>query len=124
MEKYNPHNIDKALKRMEKMDTLKGIPRSSSNIMSFFDDNDHEYDLQEQKSAVKVKKEEYLQSINLLKSIVKEKGTKDELARVRSFSILLEVTDFFIMDEDRKTTIKNNMEWCNEVYEKYLDSQG
>ena len=109
---------------MEKMDILKGIPRSSSNIMSFFDDNDHEHDLQEQKPAVKVKKEEYLQSINLLKSIVKEKGTRDELARVRSFSILLEATDFFIMEENRKITIKTNMEWCNEIYEKYLDSQG
>ena len=124
MEKYNPHNIDKALKRMEKMDALKDIPLTTSNIMSFFDNNDQEYNLQKQKSAVEVKKEEYLQSIGLLKNIVKKKGNGDELSRVRSFGMLLEVTNFLTMTDDRKSTIKINMEWCNKIYEKYLDSQG
>jgi hypothetical protein len=121
MEKYNANNIDKALKRMEKMDALKDIPLTTSNIMSFFDNNDQEYDLQQQKSISELKKEEYLQSINLLKNIVKEKGAKDELKRIQSFNILLEVTDFLTMTEDRRSTIKINMEWCNKIYEKYLD---
>ena len=106
------------------MDALKDIPLTTSNIMSFFDNNDQEYNLQEQKSAVEVKKEEYLQSIGLLKNIVKEKGNGDELSRVRSFGMLLEVTNFLTMTDDRKSTIKTNMEWCNGIYEKYLDSQG
>ena len=38
MDQYNPKNIDKALKRMEKSDTLKDINRSETNIMSFFND--------------------------------------------------------------------------------------
>ena len=124
MEKYNPHNIDKALRRMEKMDALKDIPLTTSNIMTFFDNNDQEHNLQEQKSAAEVKKEEYLQSIDLLKNIVKEKGNGDELFKIKSFGILLGVTDFLTMTDDRKSTIKTNMEWCNKVYEKYLDFQG
>jgi hypothetical protein len=122
MEKYDPHNIDKALKRMEKMDTLKGIHRSSSNIMSFFDDNEVEHELAEQKSAAELKKEEYLQSHQLLKTIITEHGTKDEFTRIRAFGLLIETTDFFTMDDERKTMIKENMEWCNKVYEKYLDT--
>ena len=46
MNQYDPKNIDKALKRMEKSDTLKGIHRPDTNIMSFFDDNDKEHELQ------------------------------------------------------------------------------
>ena len=122
MEKYNPKNIDKALKRMEKMDTLKGIHRSSSNIMSFFDENDKEYELQEQKSAAEKKQIEYLNNITVLKNILEKKGTKEEKSRVKSFRILIEATNFFTMTDNRKNTIKQNMEWCNEIYEKYLDS--
>jgi len=122
MEKYNPKNIDKALKRMEKMDTLKGIHRSSSNIMSFFDENDKEYELQEQKSAAEKKQIEYLNNITVLKNILDKKGTKEEKLRVKSFRILIEATNFFTMTDNRKNTIKQNMQWCNEIYEKYLDS--
>ena len=46
MTQYNPKNIEEALKRMEKADELKGIYRSGTNIMSFFDDNDKEHELQ------------------------------------------------------------------------------
>ncbi|MBT7896804.1 MAG: hypothetical protein HN564_07380 [Flavobacteriales bacterium] len=122
MEKYDPKNIDKALKRMEKMDTLKGIHRSSSNIMSFFDENDKEHELQEQKSLAEKKQIEYLNSITVLKNILEKKGTKEEKSRVKSFEILIEATNFFTMTDNRKNTIKQNMQWCNEIYEKYLDS--
>ena len=61
--KYNPQNIDKALKRMEDADNLKGIHRSGTNIMSFFDDNDEEHELQKKQSAAEVKKDEYLKSV-------------------------------------------------------------
>jgi len=122
MEKYNPKNIDKALKRMEKMDTLKGIHRSSSNIMSFFDENDKEYELQEQKSLAEKKQIEYLNNITVLKNILDKKGTKEEKSRVKSFGILIEATNFFTITDNRKNTIKQNMQWCNEIYEKYLDS--
>ena len=56
---------------MEKSDGLKGIHRSGTNIMSFFDDNDEEYKLQKQQSAAEVKKDEYLKSVELLKSFIK-----------------------------------------------------
>ena len=48
---YNPKNIDKALKLMEDADNLKDIKRSGTNIMSFFDENDEEHELQKQQSA-------------------------------------------------------------------------
>jgi|TARA_B110000908_G_C10257555_1_gene456680 hypothetical protein len=122
--KYDPKNIDKALKRMEDMDTLKGLgsQRSATNIMSFFDDIDEEYELQKQKSAAEVKKEEYLQSHQLLSTIITENGTKNEMTRIRAFGLLIETTNFLTIDEERKTMIKDNMEWCNEVYEKYVDT--
>ena len=110
MEKYNPKNIDKALKRMEKMDTLKGIHRSSSNIMSFFDENDKEHELQEQKSLAEKKQIEYLNNITVLKNILDKKGTKEEKTRVKSFRILIEATNFFTMTDNRKNTIKQNMD--------------
>ena len=50
MNQYDPKNIDKALKRMEKSDTLKGIHRSNTNIMSFF--NDIEEDNPEQADEI------------------------------------------------------------------------
>ena len=43
MNQYDPKNIDKALKRMEKSDELKSVYRSGTNIMSIFDDNDKEH---------------------------------------------------------------------------------
>ena len=55
MTQYNPKNIEETLKRMEKADELKGIHRSGTNIMSFFDDNDKEYELQKQQSAAELK---------------------------------------------------------------------
>tara|TARA_B100000424_G_C22734654_1_gene398102 strand:- start:299 stop:673 length:375 start_codon:yes stop_codon:yes gene_type:complete len=123
MTQYNPKNIDEALKRMEKADELKGIHRSGTNIMSFFDDNDKEYELQKQQSAAELKKEEYLKSIELLKKIIQEKGTKKELNNIIAFGSLIETTDFINISIDRKKIIKENMNWCNKTYEKYLDSQ-
>ena len=123
MTQYNPKNIEEALKRMEKADELKGIYRSGTNIMSFFDDNDKEHELQKQQSAAEVKKDEYLKSVELLKKLIQENGTKSDLTRITAIGLLIETTDFLNIPLDRKKMLKENMEWCNKQYEKYLDSQ-
>jgi hypothetical protein len=123
MTQYNPKNIEETLKRMEKADELKGIHRSSTNIMSFFDDNDKEHELQKQQSAAEVKKDEYLKSVELLKKLIQEKGTKSDLTRILAVGLLIETTDFLNIPSDRKKMLKENMIWCNKQYEKYLDSQ-
>ena len=119
MNQYDPKNIDKALKRMEKSDNLKGIHRSGTNIMSFFDDNDKEYELQKQQSAAEVKKDEYLKSVELLKKLIQEKGTKSDLTRITAIGYLIETTDFLNIPPDKKNMLKENMIWCNLQYEKY-----
>ena len=123
MNQYDPKNIDKALKRMEKSDELKSVYRSGTNIMSFFDDNDKEYELQKQQSAAEIKKNEYLKSVELLKKLIQENGTKDDLNRITAIGYLIETTDFLNIPPDKKKTLKENMVWCNKTYEKYLDSQ-
>jgi hypothetical protein len=123
MTQYNPKNIEETLKRMEKADELKGIHRSGTNIMSFFDDNDKEHELQKQQSAAEVKKDEYLKSVELLKKLIQENGTKNDLTRITAIGYLIESTDFLNIPPDRKEMLKENMEWCNKKYEKYLDSQ-
>ena len=123
MTQYNPKNIEETLKRMEKADELKGIHRSKTNIMSFFDDNDKEHELQKQQSAAEVKKDEYLKSVELLKNLIQENGTKSDLTRIIAVGLLIETTDFLNISPDRKKMLKENMEWCNKQYEKYLDSQ-
>ena len=123
MTQYNPKNIEETLKRMEKADELKGIHRSGTNIMSFFDDNDKEHELQKQQSAAEVKKDEYLKSVELLKKLIQENGTKSDLTRIIAIGLLIESTDFLNIPPDRKEMLKENMEWCNKQYEKYLDSQ-
>ncbi len=123
MTQYNPKNIEETLKRMEKADELKGIHRSGTNIMSFFDDNDKEHELQKQQSAAEVKKDEYLKSVELLKKLIQENGTKSDLTRILAIGLLIESTDFLNIPPDRKKMLKENMEWCNKQYEKYLDSQ-
>ena len=123
MTQYNPKNIEEALKRMEKADELKSIHRSGTNIMSFFDDNDKEHELQKQQSAAEVKKDEYLKSVELLKKLIQENGTKSDLTRITAIGLLIETTDFLNIPPDRKKMLKENMEWCNKQYEKYLDSQ-
>ena len=120
MTQYDPKNIDKALKRMEDADNLKGIHRSGTNIMSFFDDNDQEHELQKQQSAAEVKKDEYLKSIELLKKLIQENGTKSDLTRITAFGLLIETTDFLNIPPDKKQMIKENMVWCNEQYGKYV----
>jgi len=122
MTQYNPHNIDKTLKRMEDADELKSIHRSGTNIMSFFDNNDQEHELQKQQSLAEVKKDEYLKSVELLKKLIQEKGTQLELTRIIAIGYLIETTDFLNIPSDRKKMIRENMIWCNKQYEKYLDS--
>ena len=55
---------------MEDADELKAIHRSSTNIMSFFDENDKEHELQKQQSLAEVKKDEHLKSVELLKKLI------------------------------------------------------
>ena len=106
---------------MEKADELKGIHRSGTNIMSFFDDNDKEHELQKQQSAAEVKKDEYLKSVELLKKIIQERGTKSDLTRILAVGLLIESTDFLNIPLDVKKSLKKNMVWCNLQYEKYTD---
>jgi hypothetical protein len=121
MTQYNPKNIEETLKRMEKADELKGIHRSGTNIMSFFDENDKEHELQKQQSAAEVKKDEYLKSVELLKKIIQENGTKDDLTRTTAIGLLIETTDFLNIPPDIKKTLKESMIWCNSQYEKYTN---
>ena len=121
MNQYDPKNIDKALKRMEKSDNLKGIHRSGTNIMSFFDDNDKEHELQKQQSAAELKKQEYLKSVELLKKLIEKNGTKEHLNRITAVGYLIETTDFLNLKPDRKKTLKENMVWCNQLYKQYTN---
>ena len=122
MTQYNSKNIEEALKRMEKSDELKSVYRSGTNIMSFFDDNDKEHELQKQQSAAELKKEEYLKSVELLKKLIQEKGTKKDLNRITAIGYLIETTDFLNIPPNKKKILKENMIWCNKEYKKYLDS--
>ena len=119
--KYNPNNINKALQRMEEADNLKIINRSGTNIMSFFDDNDKEYELQKQQSAAELKKQKYLKKIKLLKSLAKKKGTKENIRRIIAIGSLIETTDFLNISLKQKELIKENMIWCNKQYKKYTN---
>ena len=121
MAQYNPKNIEEALKRMEKADELKGIHRSGTNIMSFFDDNDKEHELQKQQSAAELKKDEHLKSVELLKNLIQENGTKSDLTRITAIGYLIETTDFLNIPSDKKKMLKENMIWCNSQYEKYTN---
>ena len=122
MTQYNPKNIEETLKRMEKADELKGIHRSGTDIMSFFDDNDKEHKLQKQQSAAEVKKDEYLKSVELLKKLIQKNGTSSDLYRILEIGVLIESTDFLNISPDRKKILKENMIWCNKQYQKYVDS--
>ena len=119
MTQYNPKNIEETLRRMEKADELKGIHRSGTNIMSFFDDNDKEHELQKQQSAAELKKDEHLKSVELLKKLIQEKGTKSDLTRITAIGYLIESTDFLNIPPDKKKMLKENMIWCNLQYDKY-----
>jgi hypothetical protein len=121
MTQYNPKSIEEALKRMEKADELKGIHRSGTNIMSFFDDNDKEHELQKQQSAAELKKDEHLKSVELLKKLIQENGTKSDLTRITAIGYLIETTDFLNIPPDKKKMLKENMIWCNSQYEKYTN---
>ena len=120
MTQYNPKNIDKALERIEKSDTLKDINRSDTNIMSFFNDIEKDNKLEKLKSAAELKKEEYLEKINSLKKLVKNVGTIEEINRITAIGALIETTNFLNLKPDRKKMLKENMIWCNEIYKQYI----
>ena len=121
MDQYNPKNIDKALKRMEKSDTLKDIDRSNTNIMSFFNDIEEENHLEKQKSAAELKKEQYLEKVNSLKKLVENIGTKEEINRITAIGALIETTNFINLKPNRKKMLKENMIWCNKIYKQYTE---
>ena len=121
MDQYNPKNIDKALKRMEKSDTLKEINRSETNIISFFNDIEEENQLEKQKTAADLKKEEYLNKVNSLKKLVENIGTKEEIRRIIAIGALIETTNFLNLKPDRKKILKENMIWCNKIYKQYTN---
>ena len=126
MDQYNPKNIDKALKRMEKSDTLKDINRSETNIMSFFNDIEEDNKLEKQKSAAELKKEQYLEKVNSLKKLAKNIGTTKEINRITAIGALIETTNFLSLKPDHKKMLKENMIWCNKIYKQYteyLDSE-
>ena len=119
MNQYDPKHIDKALKRMEKSDTLKGIHRPDTNIMSFFNDIEEDNQLEKQKSAAELKKEQYLEKVNSLKKLVENICTNDEIYRITVVGALIETTDFLNLKPDRKKLLKENMVWCNKIYKQY-----
>ena len=107
---------------MEDADNLKNIHRSGTNIMSFFDNNDKEHKIQKKQPSSEVKKEEHLKSIEVLKKLIQENGTKSDLMRIIAFGYLIETTDFLNIPPDRKQMVKENMIWCNKQYTKYVDT--
>ena len=121
MNQYDPKNIDKALKRMEKSDTLKSIPRPDTNIMSFFNDIEEDNQLEKQKSAAEIKKEQYLEKVNSLKKLVENVGTENEINRLTAIGALIETTNFLSLKPDRKKILKENMVWCNQIYKQYTN---
>ena len=132
-EEYNPKNIDKAVWRMEQADELSNISRESTNIFSVFDDveadNTNRYfDATFMKSndgdlyKAEIKRNKYLQKVEVLKKLIKKYGTKDELVRITSIGVIIETTDFNNISSTNKQTLKENMIWCNKKYEEYLDS--
>ena len=120
--KYNSDNIDKALNRMENADTLKEINRKSTNIMSFFNDIEKDNELEKQKSAADLKKEQYLEKIESLKKLTQKKEkNKDIISRITAIGVLIETTDFLNLKPDRKKILKENMIWCNKIYKQYTN---
>ena len=78
-------------------------------------------ELQKQQSAAEIKKNEYLKSVELLKKLIQEKGTKSDLTRITAIGYLIETTDFLNIPPDKKKMLKENMIWCNSQYEKYTN---
>ena len=77
--------------------------------------------MQKQQSASELKKQEYLKSVELLKKLIQEKGTKEHLTRITAIGYLIETTDFLNLELDRKKMLKENMVWCNKLYKKYTN---
>jgi tRNA1(Val) A37 N6-methylase TrmN6 len=87
--------------------------------MSFFNDIEEDNQLEKQKSAAELKKEQYLEKVNSLKKLVKNIGTKEEIHRITAIGALIETTDFLNLKPDRKKLLKENMVWCNKIYKQY-----
>ena len=113
MNQYDPKHIDKALKRMEKSDTLKGIHRPDTNIMSFFNDIEEDNQLEKQKSAAELKKEQYLKKVNSLKKLV-ENISKEEFKKLYNESKLSWKTSNY-MSLEFLSRLEDNESKANEV---------
>ena len=66
-----------------------------------------------------LKKQEYLKSVELLKKLIEENGTKEHITRITAVGYLIETTDFLNLKPDRKKMLKENMIWCNQLYKQY-----
>ena len=60
-------------------------------------------------SAAELKKDEYLKSVELLKKLIQEKGTKKDLTRITAIGYLIETTDFLNIPPDKKDMLKENI---------------
>ena len=70
----------------------------------------------------KAARQDAVDMVKVSKALQEDKGTKKDLKRIIAIGLLIETTDFFNIPSDRKKMLKENMEWCNKQYEKYLDS--
>tara|TARA_Y100001963_G_C6640074_1_gene380505 strand:+ start:131 stop:502 length:372 start_codon:yes stop_codon:yes gene_type:complete len=121
-EEYNPKNIDKALRRMENSDELREINRESSHMHKWFAEHAEDNNIESQILPTESKKENYLNKIRLLYNLLQKKGQKEEIKHLQNIKTLIETTDFLNLNTERKKILKKNLIWCNEKYEKYLDT--
>ena len=77
--------------------------------------------LKRMEKAAELKRDEYLKSVELLKKLIQEKGTKSDLTRITAIGYLIETTDFLNIPSDKKKMLKENMIWCNQLYKQYTD---
>ena len=88
--------------------------------MSFFNEIENDNNLEKQKSAAELKKEQYLEKVNSLKKLAKNMGTIKEINRITAIGALIETTNFLSLKPDRKKMLKENMIWCNTIYKYYM----
>ena len=113
--------LDQSLAQLHTM-IKRGENQRAIKFMEEGDLKERYEELQKQQSAADVKKDEYLKSVELLKKLIQENGTKSDLTRILAIGYLIESTDFLNIPPDRKKMLKENMIWCNKQYEKYVDT--
>ena len=63
-----------------------------------------------------------MKKVNSLKKLAKNIGTTKEINRITAMGALIETTNFFSLKPDRKKMIKENMIWCNKIYNQYSEN--